>query len=177
MLAERLKNIKIGDPLDEQSELSCLISHSAREKVLEQIKICIDEGAVLYCGGEPVGRSFMTPAVLTDVRADSSVATDMEIFGPVIPLIGFDTDAQAVEIANSSVYGLSGGVISRDTGRALRAAAEMECGATVIGGTGMYRTSDMPFGGYKKSGLGREGMLNTLDEMSQLKTVVLKGIM
>jgi len=177
LLTEELKKVKIGDPIDIDSELSCLISEPARDKVLKQIEDCKNEGADVFWGGEAVDQTFMTPAVLTNVSVDSSVATDMEIFGPVFPIIGFDSDEEAVNIANSSIYGLSGGVISRDTGRALRTAAKMECGTTVIGGSGLYRTTDMPFGGYKKSGLGREGMLNTLEEMSQLKTIVLKNIM
>ena len=177
LLIDSLKLVRMDNPLKEETELGCLISSSARETVMEQVGQTVNSGAVLRWGGEPAEGAFYQPAVLTGVDRNMDVARNLEIFGPVFPIIGFSTDTEAVEIANASEYGLSGGVFSRDTGRALRTASAMECGCTVINGSGTYRTLDMPFGGYKKSGIGREGILNTIEEMSQLKTMVLKNIL
>ncbi len=177
LLVDRLKKIRITNPADEDSDLGCIISKSALDTVMKQIDICISEGCTLYWGGERLENNFFKPAVITNVLPKCSVATDMEIFGPVFPIIGFETDEEAVRIANSSQFGLSGAVFSGNYKRALQQAAALECGCTVINGHGTYRTLDQPFGGYKKSGIGREGMLNTLEEMSQLKTIVLKGML
>ena len=104
------------------------------------------------------------------------IAKDMEIFGPVFPVIGFDTDEEALAILNQSSYGLSGGVISNNTQRAFGIAKQIDAGGAIINGVGMYRTIHMPFGGYKKSGIGTEGFLETLQEMMRTKSIVLKGL-
>ena len=96
----------------------------------------------------------------------------MEIFGPVVPIIGFDTDEEAIEIANSSVFGLSSCVFSKDQKRAFKVARAMEAGGAVINGA----TFEMPFGGWKHSGIGTEGVMSTFDEMTRVKTIVLKNI-
>jgi succinate-semialdehyde dehydrogenase/glutarate-semialdehyde dehydrogenase len=105
------------------------------------------------------------------------ITKDMEVFGPVFPIIGFDTFDEAIQIANSSLYGLMGAVMTRDVKKAMKAAASMECGGVVINGSGRYRPAEFPFGGYKMSGLGREGISTSLEEMSQQKAIVLKGVL
>ncbi|MGI6036463.1 MAG: aldehyde dehydrogenase family protein [Limnochordia bacterium] len=111
-----------------------------------------------------------------DVTLEMDIAKDMEVFGPVLPIIGFDTWEEAIEITNSSKYGLMGGVMTKDINTAMKIATSMECGGVVINGAGRYRTADSPFGGYKMSGLGREGAGTSLEEMSQIKAIVLKGV-
>ena len=175
-MIEKLSPLKMGNPLDETTEVSCLINEGAKSKVQKQIAACVAEGARLIFGGSDEGGCYLKPAVLTDVPAGSSVATDEEIFGPVFPIIEFETPEEALEIANSSIYGLSGCVFSRDMSKAFKTAAELQTGSTVINGSGNYRTIEMPFGGYKKSGIGREGILNSLDEMTQLKTMVVRNV-
>ena len=105
------------------------------------------------------------------------VAKDMEIFGPVISVIGFDTIEEAIEIANQSKFGLSGGIITRDTSKALKVSEAMECGGFVVNGASFFRSFEQPFGGWKYSGIGNEGIMTTLREMSRTKTVILKNIM
>ena len=105
------------------------------------------------------------------------IAKDMEVFGPVFPIIEFETAEEAVRIANSSIYGLCGGVISSDTGKAINVAAELECGIVGINSNGCYDHLEIPFGGYKMSGLGREGLTSSLDEMTQMKSYVLRNVL
>ena len=106
----------------------------------------------------------------------ADVAKDMEIFGPVVPVIGFDTDEEAIEIANSSKFGLSSCVFSRDQKRAFKVASAMEAGGAVINGASFFRSFEMPFGGWKHSGIGTEGVMATFNEMTRVKNIVLKNI-
>jgi len=101
----------------------------------------------------------------------------MEVFGPVLPIIEFDDEEQAVAIANATIYGLQGGVMTRNMNRAIRVASKLACGGVVINSSGNYRHLDQPFGGWKMSGLGREGVSVTLDEMTQEKSYILKNIL
>ena len=100
----------------------------------------------------------------------------MEIFAPVITVIGFDTVDEAIEIANSSHCGLSSGVLGKNIFNLMKVARSIQAGACVINSSSLYRLMDQPFGGYKKSGLGREGGKYTLEEMSQIKTITFKKI-
>jgi len=128
-------------------------------------------------GGNIINKAFFEPTVLADVDASMDIAKDMEVFGPVFPVIGFDTLEEAVEIHNASVYGLNGGIITRDTSKAMKTAYQLECGTVVLNGNGRYRHPDIAFGGYKMSGIGREGVSSTLEELTQVKTIVMKGIL
>ena len=110
------------------------------------------------------------------VGMPADVAIDMEIFGPVVPIIGFDTDEEAIEIANKSIFGLSSCVFSRDQKRAFKVASKMEAGGAVINGASFFRAFEQPFGGWKHSGIGTEGVFSTFDEMTLSKTIVLKNI-
>lgn len=176
-LTERLKKIKIGDPLDPETEMGCLISEKAAAQVEEQVRHTVEQGAKCVWGGKRLDKAFFEPTVLTGVTRSMDAARDMEIFGPVFPIIAFDTLEEAVEIVNQSMYGLMGGVMSKDVNKAMKTAAGMESGGVVINGAGNYRPLEIPFGGYKKSGLGREGISYTLEEMTQIKTIIMKKVL
>jgi succinate-semialdehyde dehydrogenase/glutarate-semialdehyde dehydrogenase len=175
-LIEKLSKIVTGDPMDRNTEIGCLVSVKAAIEVENQIALTVKQGAKLAYGGSRNG-AFFQPTVLTDVTGEMDIATDMEVFGPVFPIIGFDTTDEALKIANASRYGLCGGIISADVKKAVIMASKMECGTAVINGSDFYRHKDHAFGGYKMSGLGREGISFTLEEVSQIKTYVLKGIL
>jgi len=100
----------------------------------------------------------------------------MEVFGPVIPVIGFDTLEEAVAIANNIPFGLQGGVMTGNMKTAFKVAKALQCGCCVINGNGNYRNMHQPFGGYKMSGMGREGIGYTLEEFTQKKTIAVKGL-
>lgn len=175
-LISELKAIKVGNPSDDNTDVGCMVTEKAAITVEEQIELTVKQGAKIALGGKRYDRTFFPMTVLTDVTADMDVAKDMEIFGPVWPIIGFDTEEEAVAIANSSMYGLMGGVVTDDYKKCFRVAKQLECGGVVINGNGNYRPPESPFGGYKMSGLGREGISATLEEMSQIKTYIFKNI-
>ncbi len=172
---ERIKTLNYGAPDKEETQISCLISEKAAIKVEEQVKKTVEQGGKIILGGKRNG-AFYDPTVITDVPKTADVAVDMEIFGPVVPIIGFDTDEEAIEIANKSIFGLSSCVFSRDSKRAVRVAKAMEAGGAVINGASFFRAFEMPFGGWKHSGIGTEGVMTTFDEMTRIKNIVLKNI-
>lgn len=171
----RIKKIKVGDPADEDTQLACLISEAAAIGVEEQVIRTTEQGGKVILGGKRSG-AFYEPTVIVDVPKTADVAIDMEIFGPVVPIIGFDTTEEAVEIANASKFGLCGCVFSRDMKTAFDVCSKLECGGTIINGASFFRSFEMPFGGYKYSGIGTEGVSSTFDEVTHTKTIVLKNI-
>ena len=174
-MKEKISTLKVGMPSSMDTDIGCLISEDAAIEVERQVNKTIEEGATLVCGGKRNG-AFYEPTILTDVTRDMEVAKDMEIFGPVIPVIGFDTLEEAISIANQSKYGLSGSIITRDFNKAIKASEKMECGGFVINGASFFRSFEQPFGGWKYSGIGNEGIMTTLKEMSRTKTVILKNV-
>lgn len=175
-VVERISKMRIGDPLDEATEIGCLINEKAAIRVDEQVKTTIAQGATLIFGGRRSG-AYYEPAVLTNVTKDMDVMKDMEIFGPVIPICGFNTIEEAIEIANQSSFGLCGNIITKDMNNAFRVATKLEVGGAIINGASFYRSAEMPFGGWKYSGIGNEGIATTLEEMSRIKTIVLKNVL
>jgi len=175
-LIKALSKIEPMDAIDPAAPMGPVVSERAAAGIIEQVEQTVEQGATCALGGTREG-AYVMPTVLTNVTPEMDVANHMEIFGPVFPIIGFDTMEEAIEIANNTPFGLQGGVMSADTKRALHVATKLECGAVVINGSGNYRGAHQPFGGYKQSGLGREGVVTTLAEMSQAKTISFKGIM
>ena len=172
----RIQKIKQGLPSDESSEMGCLISEKAAKEVEAQVQLTLEQGGKLLLGGHRKG-AFYEPTVIGDVPATADVMKDMEIFGPVVPITGFDTVEEAVAIANKSIFGLCGCVFSENARTAYQVASQLECGGAVINGASFFRSFEMPFGGYKYSGIGTEGVLSTFDEVTHLKTIVLKNIL
>lgn len=173
----RISALHIGSPLDEASEMGSLISPKAAAGVQKQVEQTVAQGAKLVCGGHVMQQTYFEPTILDGVTLEMDAARDMEIFGPVFPVIGFDTEEEAVQIANATIYGLQSGVMTRSIERAMRVASKLECGGVVINSSGNYRHLDQPFGGWKKSGIGREGVSVTLDEMTQAKSYILKNVL
>ncbi len=171
----RIKQLKVGDPKDESTQIGCLISEKAARKVEAQVAKTVEQGGKIILGGHRNG-AFYEPTVIVDVPKTADVAVDMEIFGPVVPIIGFDTEEEAIEIANKSVFGLSSCVFTRNQKAAFRVASKMEAGGAVINGASFFRAFEQPFGGYKNSGIGTEGVYSTFNEMTRCKTIILKNI-
>ena len=175
-MKEVIDNLKVGDPMQEDTDMGPMININAAKRIEEQVNQMVAEGATIVCGGKRED-AYYYPTILDNVTKDMEVAKDMEIFGPVISVIGFDDVEEAIEIANQSSYGLCGCVISKDYSRAMKIADRLECGGAVVNGASFYRSFEMPFGGWKHSGIGNEGVATTLAEMSRLKTIVLKNIL
>ncbi len=147
--------------MDHETQVGCLISEKAAIEVEAQVQKTIEQGASLIYGGIRNG-SFYTPAVLENVTEGMDIAHDMEVFGPVFPVIEFKEDYEALRIANSTIFGLGCGVYTSSIQRAMRFSMDIESGSVIVNGSSYYRSLLMPFGGYKKSGLGREGLLISL---------------
>ena len=173
-LIEALKKEKPGNQFDPESTYGPLVSESAAKDVEAQIKHTVEQGGKILLGGRRFDRTFIEPTVI-EVTSDMDVAKDLEIFGPVWPIIGFDTVDDAIRLSNASMYGLSGGVVSSDINKGMHVAKHMEAGCCVVNGGGCYRAPGQPFGGFKNSGIGQEGGTYTLKEMCREKSIVLRN--
>lgn len=176
-LLAALKKIKVGDPLESDTAYGPLISERAAIDVEQQVQKTIGQGAKCLFGGKRFNATYFEPTLLADVTPEMDIAHEMEVFGPVFPVIGFDTVEEAIEIANLAPYGLSSGVMAPDICVALKVATEIEAGTCVINGCGNYRSAHLAFGGYKMTGIGREGVTHTLDEYTQTKSIALKQML
>jgi acyl-CoA reductase-like NAD-dependent aldehyde dehydrogenase len=169
LVAKRLQRVPCGDPEDPKTYMGPLISERQRDKVDGMVQRAVAAGATLVTGGQKVNPGFFyTPTLLAGVDPDSEIAQE-EVFGPVLAVIPYDDDDDAVRIANHSIYGLSGAVHSADRDRALGVARRIRTGTFSING-GNYFFSDTPFGGYKQSGIGREKGVAGLEEFLERKT-------
>ena len=175
-LLEGLKKVKVGNPEAEDTIYGSMINEKAAQRVIEQINHTVGQGAKCVCGGKLFDRTFIEPTLLADVTPDMDIAQSLEVFGPVFPVIGFDTLEEAVKIANNTVFGLSGAVMTGDMKKAFRVAKSLQCGTVVVNGSGNYRSMHQHFGGHKMSGIGTEGIAYTLEEFTQKKTIALKKI-
>jgi acyl-CoA reductase-like NAD-dependent aldehyde dehydrogenase len=175
LFAEATRKIKVGDPADEATEVGTLVSFKQRDRVRDYIEIGLAEGANLVVGGEApddpalaVG-AYLMPAVFDGVHNDMRIARE-EIFGPVVAIIPFDTEAEAIRLANATPYGLSGSVWSRDIGKALRTAKGIQAGVLSVNCNSSVHT-EAPFGGYKMSGIGRELGMSAIELYTETKNV------
>ncbi len=176
-VADRFGQVRRGSPLDENTDLGSLINTKAAAEVERQVKLTVAQGAKLVSGGNAFDASYFEPTLLDNVTLEMDIARDMEVFGPVMPVIGFDTMEDAVAISNASIYGLQAGVMTRDYKKAMKTAAALQCGSVCLNSSGNFRNVDQPFGGWKMSGVGREGISVTLEEMTQEKSYIMKGIL
>jgi len=172
LLVERVGKIHMGDPLLEETELGPLISPEAVTRAHEQVRRSVEMGARCLTGGETEGSSFYSPTVMVDVTPDMPVMCD-EVFGPVAPIYRFDSAESAVRIANDSPYGLQASVFSESINNALKVAHKLEVGGVVINGSGAFRPGNVPFGGFKQSGIGRESIVETVLDMTEATTIVI----
>jgi aldehyde dehydrogenase (NAD+) len=171
-IANMMKVINVGDPSADGTQMGPLINRRQLEQVEAYVQSGVDEGARVVCGGKrPVGLEdgfFLEVTLLADVTNDMKVARE-EIFGPVVVAIPYDDDDDAVRIANDSIYGLSGAVFSADEDRARAVARQIRTGTMSING-GVWYAPDVPFGGYKQSGIGREMGIAGLEEHLEIKS-------
>jgi len=166
LLVEATRNVKVGDPADDSTEMGPLVSAGHRETVASFVDA---DTRTLFTGDTPDGNGYWYPCTLVEARNDDRVARE-EVFGPVAALIPFDDDADAIRIANDTPYGLSGSIWTRDGARALRVARALDTGVLSINSNSSVRVST-PFGGFKQSGFGRELGLHALDGYSEVKNV------
>ncbi|MBN3199863.1 betaine-aldehyde dehydrogenase [Pectobacterium brasiliense] len=171
----RVQRIRIGDPTDEQVNFGPLVSFPHRESVLRYIESGKSEGARVLVGGEPMTDdkyaqgAFVAPTVFTDCRDDMKIVRE-EIFGPVMSILTYQNEDEVIRRANESEYGLAAGIVTRDLNRAHRVIHQLEAGICWINTWG-ESPAEMPVGGYKHSGVGRENGITTLEHYTQIKSV------
>jgi acyl-CoA reductase-like NAD-dependent aldehyde dehydrogenase len=169
-IAAMMGNIKPGDPADPSTYMGPLISQRQRDKVDGMVQRAVAAGATLVTGGQSVDPGFYyAPTLLSNVDPASEIAQE-EVFGPVLVVIPYDGEEDAVRIANGTVYGLSGAVYGRDEERAIAVARRIRSGTISVNG-GDFSGADAPFGGYKQSGVGRELGVAGLEEFLERKTL------
>jgi glyceraldehyde-3-phosphate dehydrogenase (NADP+) len=168
---DRAKHLRVGDPQDETTELSVMITEEAARRVESWIAEAVQGGARVLCGGGRQG-SLLEATVLTDVTSEMRVCTE-EVFAPVATIQTFSDFDQAIAQANSSNYGLQAGVFTRDMTRAFRAAKALEYGGVIVNDVPTFRVDSMPYGGVKMSGFGREGVRYAMEEMTEPRLIVI----
>jgi betaine-aldehyde dehydrogenase len=175
LFTEATRQLVVGDPSQDATQVGSLVSQRQRERVVDYIGIGKEEGAELVYGGEaPTGDPFdigayLMPTIFDAARTDMRIVRE-EIFGPVVAIIPFNDEAEAVRLANDTPYGLSGSIWSRDIGKALRMAKAVKAGVLSVNSNSSVHT-EAPFGGYKMSGMGRELGMHALELYTEVKNV------
>ena len=170
ILTEKVRALKVGDQLDEDTDVGPLIDEEAASKVEAAINDAVKAGAKLRVGGHRKN-AFIEPTVLTDIPPQVELFRE-EIFGPVAPLVAFQNLDEAIEMANDSPYGLQAAIFTKDINRAFDIAYRLEAGGVIINWSSAIRVESLPFGGIKMSGHGREGLYDTINDMTEQKIIL-----
>ena len=173
-LLAKTQSLRLGDPASDETDVGPLISEEAARRVEAQVNQAVADGARVLTGGTRRG-AFYDPTILTDVPRDSAIY-DQEIFGPVLPLYRFGDFEQALAIANDTSYGLQAAIYTNDMSRVMRAFQRLDVGTVIVNHTTAIRVENLPFGGTKLSGNTREGIHDTLLDMTEQKTLLLSDI-
>ncbi|MDM5154832.1 aldehyde dehydrogenase family protein [Bacillus sp. DX1.1] len=172
-LTKAMDKVVVGDPLDEETDVSALISKGDVDRIDTWVQEAVKEGAKVVYGGKKRDARIFEPTVLTNVPDHVSVQCQ-EVFGPVVTVNAFRTFDEALEKVNNSRYGLQAGVFTNDLTKAMRAIDELEVGGVMINDIPTFRVDHMPYGGVKESGTGREGIKYAIEEMTEMKLVCIK---
>jgi len=165
------KKLKFGDPMDPKTDVGPLIDEESAIKVENVVNEALSDGAELLCGGKR-DHTFYAPTVLDNVDANMRIVQE-ETFGPVSPIIRVDGIDEAIKIANYTRYGLQASIFTSNINSAMKAAKSIEAGGVLINKQSTYRTDNMPFGGFKMSGMGKEGVKYAVEDMTRSKLVII----
>ena len=170
ILIEKVRALKVGDRLDEDTDVGPLINEEASRKVEAAINDAVKAGAKLRAGGHRKD-AFIEPTVLTDIPPQVELFRE-ETFGPVAPLVAFNNIDEAIRMANDTPYGLQAALFTKDINRAFDIAYRLEAGGVIINWSSAIRVESLPFGGIKMSGHGREGLYDTINDMTEQKIIL-----
>jgi acyl-CoA reductase-like NAD-dependent aldehyde dehydrogenase len=171
-LVERVRTLVVGDPLDDATDVSALISTGERERVQSWIDEAVAGGAKVAAGGELSGDGVLLPTVLTGVTPEMKVCAK-EVFGPVVAVAEYDELDEALALANATDYGLQAAIFTRDVGKALTAVRRLDYGGVLVNEVPTWRADQQPYGGVRDSGNTREGPAYALKEMTEIRMIVL----
>lgn len=167
------EKLVLGDPLNEETDMSSVISAKDHERMGAWVQEAVEAGAHVVTGGKPVSDNLFAPTILTNVGAHVAVSCQ-EVFGPIVVVTPFETMDEAIEAVNDSRFGLQAGIYTSDIHAAMRAAEELEVGGVMINDIPTFRVDNMPYGGVKESGFGREGIKYAVEELTELKLIAIK---
>jgi acyl-CoA reductase-like NAD-dependent aldehyde dehydrogenase len=167
-----VSSIVVGDPREESTEMSSLISHNERSRVQTWIEEAVDQGARILFGGVVSSDGILGPTVLDNVHEEMKVSR-CEVFGPVVVISSYDELSDALRAANDSDFGLQAGIFTSRVDSALRAIRELDFGGVVVNDVPTYRADQQPYGGLRDSGNTREGPSYSIREMTEIRMVVI----
>ena len=173
-LVDAVKTLVVGDPMDEATDVSALISKGERDRVKAWIDEAVAEGGRVACGGEIASDGVLQPTVIVDAKPDMNVCA-LEVFGPVVAIQSFTDFDEALRRANDTRYGLQAGVFTADVSKAIKAARTLDFGGVLINEVPTWRADQMPYGGLRDSGNTREGPAYSVREMTEERLVILNG--
>lgn len=173
-LKPKVEAITVGDPLKDESKLSAMINEKEAQRVESWVSEAVSQGARVVTGGERSGAVY-APTVVADVKPQMRISCE-ELFGPAVAVTPVGNLDEALELSNDSKYGLGAGIFTRDVTQALKFARGVESGNVMINWTPLWRADFMPYGGFKSSGIGKEGPRYAVEEMTETKTVVFHGL-
>lgn len=171
---EETKKLKVGDPLDPSTDVSAMINPKEVERMKQWLEEAKQQGAIVATGGQFTERT-MSPTVMTNVKPDMKIVC-FETFAPIVSLVPYKTLDEAIELVNASDLGLNAGIYTNVLSDALYAADKLEAGAVIINDIPTFRVDNMPYGGVKNSGYGREGIKYAIQEMTDLKFITIKTV-
>jgi glyceraldehyde-3-phosphate dehydrogenase (NADP+) len=171
-LVQAVEALRVGDPLDPSTDVGPMIDEGEADRIDAWVREATAAGARVLTGGRRIRGPLYAPTVLADVPRDARVCTQ-EVFAPLVVLATFDSIESAITEVNSSTYGLQAGIFTADIEHALRAFDEMEVGGVMVNDVPTWRIDNMPYGGVKDSGLGREGPRYTIEEMTEPRLLVI----
>lgn len=172
LVKQSAESLVMGNPMEEKTTLGPMIDPREVKRMEQWVAEALKQGAIVVTGGEAWGERFFRPTVLCGIKRDMKVWCQ-EVFGPLLMVDTYSDFDEAIRKTNDSIYGLQAGVFTSDLGLAMKAAREIECGGVIINDTAYYKVNNMPYGGIKRSGFGKEGAKYTLREMTEEKLIVL----
>jgi acyl-CoA reductase-like NAD-dependent aldehyde dehydrogenase len=173
-LVKQIESLKVGDPLDPTVDVGPVIQHKEVDRLTEWVQEAVSQGAEVLTGGTGE-KPFFQPTLLADVKPEMRVCRE-EIFGPVVTISPYQTFEEALRIVNDSKYGLQAGVFTNDINRAFEAQRSIEVGGLIVNDVSAFRADQMPYGGSKDSGSGREGLKYAMEEMTEPRIMVLSHV-
>lgn len=169
---KQTKDLTIGDPADENTNIGPMISEDEAKRAKQWIDDAAENGAIVEAGGERDG-TILQPTIMTNVESNMKIIAD-EVFAPIVSVIPFDSEEDVITFSNDSIYGLQAGVFTKDVDRAFRVANQLEMGGVWINEISNYRQDNHPYGGVKQSGIGREGVKYAVEDMTEPKFIGVK---